>query len=123
LACALQREAQGQQAMNAAVGYLILSSILQMQAPELRHAQIGCALVPAQRRPVLSTLARAAPAPLCCTPSGPAIILILNSFNALVLAFPLAGLYGWLEPELLRLGARWLVNPEQGFALASSISC
>lgn len=45
-------------------------------------------------------LARLRLPPLLHSFKGPAIILILNSFIALVLAFPLAGLYGWLEPEL-----------------------
>lgn len=44
-------------------------------------------------------------------------MLILNSLIALVLAFPLAGLYYWLEPELLRPGARWLGNLEPGAEL------
>lgn len=118
LACALQREAQGQQVMNSAVSFFILSSVLQPLAPDLQHAQIGCALVAGVSTALFyPRLARLRLPPLLHSFKGPAIILILNSFIALLLAFPLAALYAWLEPELLRLGGRWLSNPEQGFAL------
>ena len=118
LACALQREAQGQQVMNSAVSFFILSSVLQPLAPDLHHAQIGCALVAGVSTALFyPRLARLRLPPLLHSFKGPAIILILNSFIALLLAFPLAALYAWLEPELLRLGGRWLSNPEQGFAL------
>lgn len=118
LANALQRGESGQQPLNAAVGYLILSSTLQTLAPELRHAEMGCALVAGLSSALFyPRLSRLRLPPLLHSFKGAAIVLILNSLIALALAFPLAGLYGWLEPELLRLGARWLSNPEQGFAL------
>ena len=118
LACALQREAQGQQVMNSAVSFFILSSVMQPLAPDLHHAQIACALVAGVSTALCyPRLARLRLPPLLHSFKGPAIILILNSFIALILAFPLAAIFSWLEPELLRLGGRWLSNPEQGFAL------
>ncbi len=118
LASGLQHGEAGQQPLNAAVGYLILSSTLHTLAPELRHAEMGCALVAGLSSAYFyPRLSRLRLPPLLHSFKGAAIVLILNSLLALLLAFPLTALYCWLEPELLRLGARWLANPEQGFAL------
>ncbi|MFC3914707.1 PTS transporter subunit EIIC [Pseudaeromonas sharmana] len=118
LARALQPEPFPLQALNAALGYLLLSSTLEQLAPELNHSDMIAALltgiISARLYP---RLARLRLPPLLHSFKGPAIILMLNGLVCLLTLLPLIPVLLWLEPELLRLGHHWLTSPDKGFAL------
>ena len=120
IASCLQRENFGVQAINATLGYLILTATLGVLAPLQQHTAMSCALV-AGLASALSYpyLAKLRLPPLLHSFKGPSIILILNSLLCLLLSLPLAALCRWLEPELLRLGSGWLREPEGGFTLGT----
>lgn len=120
IASSLRREHFGLQAINATLGYLILTATLSVLAPQQQHTTMSCALV-AGLASALSYpyLAKLRLPPLLHSFKGPAIILILNSLLCLLLSIPLAALCRWLEPELLRLGSGWLREPEGGFTLGT----
>ena len=120
IASSLQRENFGMQAINATLGYLILTATLGVLAPQQQHTAMSCALVAGIASACsYPYLARLRLPPLLHSFKGAAIILILNGLLCLLLSIPLAALFRWLEPELLRLGSSWLREREGGFALGS----
>lgn len=117
LARGLQRVPLPLQPINAALAYLIQSATLHLLSPDLRHVDIGCALIAGISSAMLAPrLSRLRLPPALHSFNGPAIVLILNSFIALLLVIPLALIYNWLCPQLQQLASHWMNNAEQGFA-------
>lgn len=118
LARGLQQESFPLQALNAALGYLLLATSLQHLAPELNHSDMIAALLAGTiSARIYPRLARLRLPPQLHSFKGPAIILMLNGLACLLAMLPLIPLLLWLEPELLRLGHGWLSSPDRGFAL------